>query len=61
MSTVRTLGLGNVDVTSRQSYVTMGNRKNIIISGLILATAMSLTLSGTEAEAQNLTAFIEKR
>lgn len=61
MSTVRALGFGNVDVTLRQSYVTMGNRKNIIISGLILAAAMSLTLSGTEAEAQNLTAFIEKR
>lgn len=35
----------------------MGNRKHIVISGLILATAMSLTLSGTEAEAQNLTAY----
>lgn len=35
----------------------MGNRKHIVISGLILATAMSLALSGTRATAQNLTAY----
>ena len=39
----------------------MGNRKHIVISGLILAAAMSLALSGTRATAQNVTAFIEKR
>lgn len=35
----------------------MGNRKHILISGLILAAAVSLALSGTKAEAQNLAGY----